>query len=179
MDPNDISSPSSSSSSFNSIGSNEYDDAVESAVVLAINLVRHVVAENEDEEPPPRGFHRRVVIDRRGEEAERRLMQDYFVDAPTFNPRQFRRRFRMHKPLFLRITGDLERKYRYFQQIYNGVGKFGFTAIQKCTSAIRQLAYGLASDQLDEHLHMSERTSRESLQHFYIGILLKTSRDLS
>nr|XP_043629931.1 uncharacterized protein LOC122601236 [Erigeron canadensis] len=146
------------------MGSYEYDDAFESAVVSAINLVRQVVAENEDEEPPPRGFHRRVVIDMRREEAEQRFMQDYFVDAPTFNPRQFRRHFRMHKGLFLRIT---ERKYRYFQQRYNGAGKLGFTTIQKCTFAIRQLAYGLASDQLD-----SICTCRKELQESHSNIFV-------
>nr|XP_043639416.1 protein ALP1-like [Erigeron canadensis] len=101
--------------------------------------------------------------------AQQRLMRDYFVDEPTYNPRIFRRRFRMQNGLFLRICGDLEREYRYFQQIYDGAEKLGFSAIQKCTSAIRQLAYGVNSDLLDEYLHMSERTSRESLAHFCSG----------
>ncbi|GKA70939.1 ALP1-like protein, partial [Tanacetum coccineum] len=37
----------------------------------------------------------------------------------------------------------------------------------KCTSAIRQLAYGTVLDALDEYLQMGHTTSRESLEHFY------------
>ena len=46
-----------------------------------------------------------------------------------------------------------------------------FTALQKCTSAIRQLAYGNTADALDEYLNMSERVSRESLYNFCYGIV--------
>ena len=165
MDLSDSSS--SSSSSFDSFGSDEYDDAVECAVAMAVNLATRVAAEQG--EPEPR-FRRRVVLVRRRFEAQERLMRDYFVKEPTYNPRQFRRRFRMHKGLFLKICGDLETEYTFFQQRYDGAGKLGFSPIQKCTSAIRQLAFGVNSDLLDEYLHMSERTSRESLTHFCKGI---------
>ncbi|KAI3731120.1 hypothetical protein L1987_62303 [Smallanthus sonchifolius] len=49
--------------------------------------------------------------------------------------------------------------------------RLGFTALQKCTSAIRQLAYGKAADSMDEYLKMAEKTSRDSLFHFCEGII--------
>ncbi|XP_022013724.1 uncharacterized protein LOC110913185 [Helianthus annuus] len=42
----------------------------------------------------------------------------------------------------------------------------GFTTLQKCTAAIRQLAYGTVPDALDEYLQMSARTTRECLYRF-------------
>jgi len=169
MEESDSSSSSSSSSSFDYTGSGEYDDAVDCAVAMAVNLATRAAAEEGEPEP---AFRRRVVLVRRRVEAQERLMRDYFVDEPTYNPRQFRRRFRMQKGLFLKICGDLETEYTYFQQRYDASGKLGFTAIQKCTSAVRQLAYGVNSDLLDEYLHMAERTSREALIHFCKGNFL-------
>ena len=37
------------------------------------------------------------------------LMRDYFVEQPTYHASFFRRRFRMHRELFLRIQHDLLR----------------------------------------------------------------------
>nr|XP_043617354.1 uncharacterized protein LOC122589167 [Erigeron canadensis] len=65
----------------------------------------------------------------------------------------------------------MEGENRYFKQRVNAAGKLGFTALQKCTAAIRQLAYGVASDLLDEYLQMSERTAREALGHFCSGVI--------
>jgi hypothetical protein len=42
----------------------------------------------------------------------------------------------------------------------------GFSTIQKCVSAIRQLAYGHNPDSLDEYLQIGEETSRVFLDHF-------------
>nr|XP_043616183.1 protein ALP1-like [Erigeron canadensis] len=66
--------------------------------------------------------------------------------------------------------GDLEARYPYFQTRYDRAGRKGFAGVQKCTSAIRQLAYGVNSDFLDEYLQMSKRTSREACLKFCIGI---------
>jgi hypothetical protein len=81
----------------------------------------------------------------------------------------FRRRFRMSKRLFLRISGDLENAFPYFQQKPDARGNMGFTSIQKCTSALRILAYGNSTDINDEYLKMAEKTSRDSLEYFCQG----------
>ena len=76
----------------------------------------------------------------------------------------------MNKELFLRIINDMEQEYPYFTQSWDARGRRGFSPLQKCTSAIRQLAYGVVPDTCDEYLKMSERTSRECLEHFCYGI---------
>nr|XP_043625660.1 uncharacterized protein LOC122597090 [Erigeron canadensis] len=54
---------------------------------------------------------------------------------------------------------------------YDGRMKKSFTAIQKCTSTIRQLATGNPPDEYDEYLEMAQRTSRECLQVFCDAIV--------
>ena len=44
------------------------------------------------------------------------LMWDYFTEPCNYNDDIFERRFRMKKPLFLRIVGDLEREYPFFNR---------------------------------------------------------------
>ncbi|XP_076921662.1 uncharacterized protein LOC143583162 [Bidens hawaiensis] len=104
-------------------------------------------------------------------EANDRLMKDYFNDTPTFNDAMFQRRYRMSKRLFLCIVGDLEREYTYFQQKPDARGYLGFTAIQKCTSALCIHEYGNTTDMNDEYLKMAEKTTRDSLENFCIGII--------
>ncbi|KAI3520786.1 hypothetical protein L1887_10238 [Cichorium endivia] len=118
-----------------------------------------------------------VPIRRRGanlrrerEDGHERLINDYFVDDAVYASK-FRRRFRMEKPLFLRIVGDLEARFSYFQQRWDARGVKGFTPIQKCTAAIRQLATGLGADSWDEYLRMSERTARDALYKFSKAII--------
>ncbi|KAJ0923129.1 hypothetical protein HanPSC8_Chr05g0212141 [Helianthus annuus] len=72
----------------------------------------------------------------------------------------------MSKWLFLRIVNDLEANYEYFKQKPDARGALGFTGIQKCTSALRILAYGNTTDINDEYLKMAEKTTRDSLEHF-------------
>jgi hypothetical protein len=77
----------------------------------------------------------------------------------------------MSKELFLRLVSDLEQQYTFFTQGSDARGRIGFSPLQKCTSAIRQLAYGVVPDTQDEYLKMSERVSRECLEHFCYGIV--------
>ncbi|XP_035834277.1 uncharacterized protein LOC110883120 [Helianthus annuus] len=110
-----------------------------------------------------------IERDRRG--AHDRLMKDYFDEEPTYSNEMFRRRFRMSKRLFLRIVHDLEANYDFFKQKADARGELGFTGIQKCTSALRILAYGNTTDINDEYLKMGEKTTRDSLEHFCRGII--------
>ena len=117
---------------------------------------------------PQRQTRKHIVRDRLT--ANERLMQDYFNDPCTYDDATFRRRFRMSRRLFLRIVGDLERDYEHFQQRPDARGMLGFTAIQKCTSALRVLAYGNTTDINDDYLKMAEKTTRDALEHFCTGI---------
>ena len=140
-------------------------EAVTSACQLAVRYVKRCC--RREPEKNKRGY---IERDRRA--AHDRLMKDYFDEAPTFSNEMFRRRFRMSKRLFLRIVDDLEANYDYFKQKADARGALGFTGIQKCTSALRILAYGNTTDINDEYLKMAEKTTRDSLEHFCRGTIL-------
>ncbi|WVZ69421.1 hypothetical protein U9M48_018209, partial [Paspalum notatum var. saurae] len=81
--------------------------------------------------------HKIYKRDREG--AERLLMQKYFDEEPIFDDNQFRRRYRMRKPLFLRIVDDVTAANSFFKQKRNAAGAKGFSPIHKCTAAMRQI----------------------------------------
>nr|XP_043636014.1 uncharacterized protein LOC122607155 [Erigeron canadensis] len=124
-------SSSSTSSSFDSFGSEDYNDAVVGAITLAMRVAQE--EEEEEEEERPR-FRRRVVLVRRRAEAQENLMRDYFADQPTYTTRQFRRRFRMHKGV-VRLYGrtclrrptwtDLQRIYDVHERVHGFPGMIG------------------------------------------------------
>uniref|UniRef100_A0A0D3B5L1 Uncharacterized protein n=1 Tax=Brassica oleracea var. oleracea TaxID=109376 RepID=A0A0D3B5L1_BRAOL len=104
----------------------------------------------------------RVYIERDREVGHIQLWQDYFSENPTYTHDLFRRRFRMNKSLFLRIVERLGNEVPYFQQRRNGHGRNGLSTLQKCTSAMRMLAYGRAGDANDEYLRLGARESSRS-----------------
>ncbi|XP_042756464.1 uncharacterized protein LOC111880205 [Lactuca sativa] len=114
---------------------------------------------------------RRRYCDQEREQGEARLMKDYFVDNPTYGEAKFRGRFRMRKPLFLCIVEVVTANDRYFQQRRDATGRQGFSPIQKCTAAMRVLAYGTSADALDEYLRMSETVTRDALVKFVEGVI--------
>nr|XP_043620035.1 putative nuclease HARBI1 [Erigeron canadensis] len=113
----------------------------------------------------------RAYIERHREEAHEKLMRDYFAKPPKFGERFFRHRYRMSKRLFLKIVGDIEAQYLYFQQHTDSRNRQGFSLIQKCTSAIKQLSTGEPSENFDEYLCMADRTSRECLINFCDAVI--------
>lgn len=113
-----------------------------------------------------------------------RLLLNYFAPTPVYPPHVFRRRFRMQKDLFMRIVNTLGENDVYFTQQSDALGrwitffhlcfqivdhvkkwpincvhspgKLGLSPIQKCTAAIRQLAYGTSGDAQDEYVRIGE-----------------------
>ncbi|XP_065859533.1 uncharacterized protein [Euphorbia lathyris] len=114
---------------------------------------------------------RRKYVDRKCEEGAERMYKDYFIDEPVYDEHLFRGRFRMSKPLFLRIVEALGNHTVYFQQRVDAARKKGFTPLQKCTSAIRMLAYGEAADREDEYIRIAECTALECLEKFCRAII--------
>ena len=74
----------------------------------------------------------------------------------------FCRRFRMAKHVFNRIRIGVMEHEDYFKCKRDALGKLGFSSYQKCTTAIRMLAYGVAGDLIDEYLCMGESTCLEA-----------------
>ncbi|GKA17946.1 RNA-directed DNA polymerase, eukaryota, partial [Tanacetum coccineum] len=88
----------------------------------------------------------RTYIPRDREEAEQRLLEDYFGNGdtpPKYPEENFRRRQRI-----------------------DALGRNSFGPILKITSAIRQLAYGTTPDAFDKYLQIAERCSCECLDNF-------------
>ncbi|XP_057808839.1 protein ALP1-like [Salvia miltiorrhiza] len=121
-------------------------------------------------EPPPLPKKKRRVVVRGREGGAERLHRDYFARDPVYGPQFFRRRFRISRSLFLRIVNALEVD-PYFQQRPDACGRFDFSPIQKCTAAIRQLAYGTAADCCDEYLCIGETTGLTCLKKFCKAII--------
>lgn len=80
------------------------------------------------------------------------LHADYFSDNATYPEHMFFRRFRVSRSIFVRICEKLEATYPFFQMRKDAAGKSGFNVYQKCTAAIRQMAYGTSTDAVDEYL---------------------------
>ncbi|XP_075483787.1 uncharacterized protein LOC142523941 [Primulina tabacum] len=72
----------------------------------------------------------------------------------------------MRRELFFRIVNALDDRSPYFQQRDDAARRKGLSPLQKCTAAIRQLAYGVPADHLDEYLRMGESTAIKCLFKF-------------
>ncbi|XP_022030971.1 uncharacterized protein LOC110931906 [Helianthus annuus] len=129
-------------------------------------LIEEEEEEEEEEFSSENVITRRIRINRDRQGAHDKLVNDYFSDEPLYNADIFRRRFRMSRRLFTRIANDLAGLDPFFTQRPDARNYEGFTTLQKCTAAIRQLAYGTVADALDEYLQMSARTTRECLYRF-------------
>ncbi|XP_024012279.1 putative nuclease HARBI1 [Eutrema salsugineum] len=77
----------------------------------------------------------------------------------------------MNKELFLRIVDRLSNEIPYFQQRRNAAGRFGLSGLQKCTAAIRMMAYGTAADAVDEYLRLGASTALLCLENFTEGVI--------
>ncbi|XP_021974494.1 uncharacterized protein LOC110869558 [Helianthus annuus] len=108
--------------------------------------------------------------------AHERLMHDYFCENPLYDDEQFRRTFRMSRCLFLRISNDLAAEFSFFTQKESASRKIGFSGIQKCIAAIRQLVYGIVTNAWDEYLRMSARSCRDCLENFFEGVIFLYGR---
>ncbi|XP_056860245.1 uncharacterized protein LOC130508653 [Raphanus sativus] len=122
-------------------------------------------------EPQTDKQRKRAYIERNREEGHTRLWNDYFAENPTYEAHLFRRRFRMNKELFMSIVYSLSQNVPFFQHKPDATGRLGLSPLQKCTAAIRMLAYGSAADAVDEYLRLGESTALSCLHHFTDGII--------
>ncbi|XP_056843307.1 uncharacterized protein LOC108808770 [Raphanus sativus] len=114
---------------------------------------------------------KRAYIERNREAGHNRLWNDYFSEYPTYEEHLFRRRFHMNKGLFMHIVYALSENVPFFQQRRDATGRFGLSALQKCTAALRMLAYGSAADAVDEYLRLGETMALSCLHHFTDGVI--------
>ena len=87
----------------------------------------------------------------------------------------------MSRKLFLEIVQGIENyiennhplpaHFDFFRQRPNCTGLMSFSVIMKCTCALRQLAYGISPDALDEYLQIGEHCARDCLDFFTMCII--------
>ncbi|GJS28725.1 protein translocase subunit SecA2, chloroplastic isoform X1 [Tanacetum coccineum] len=106
------------------------------------------------------------------------LLSGFLIDAalviqastPTIQKYQrshmVRDRYGAHDRLVLAYFTKKPFYNAYLFQGCDAVGKIGISALVKCTSAIRQLAYAAVPDSLDEYLQIGGKTSRDCAMHF-------------
>ena len=113
--------------------------AIEDAVRYIVNST---VEGDENEGSRPR--KKRTYISRDRESSNECLIADYFSNQPLYDERQFRRRFRMRKHVFIRIVDTLSLHYRFFQQHPDAYDDRNFTTLLATREEIR-----------NRHIHMS------------------------
>ncbi|XP_047949409.1 uncharacterized protein LOC125195277 [Salvia hispanica] len=83
----------------------------------------------------------------------------------------------MSRWLFLHIASSLATRYGCFTLRSDANGRIKLLTIQKCTAAIRLLAYGRPADMFDEYLHMGETASLQVLRQFCRSIITIFGRE--
>jgi hypothetical protein len=59
----------------------------------------------------------------------------------------------------------------YFSERYDTTSHAGLTTLQKCIAALRQLAYDMTTDTIDEYLKLEKSTALECIEYYYSGII--------
>jgi hypothetical protein len=96
---------------------------------------------------------------------------DYFAEEPLYSDAKFSRRFRMRRHVFLCIVDALGSWSPYFTQRVDCNNRLGLSPLQKCTAAIRMLAYGTVTDMLDEYLKIAKSTALKCLEKLVQGVI--------
>ncbi|XP_033132196.1 uncharacterized protein LOC117127077 [Brassica rapa] len=65
----------------------------------------------------------------------------------------------------------LSNEVPFFRQTQDVTGRLGLSTLQKCTAAIRVLAYGSALDAVDEYLRLGETTARLCVENFVEAVI--------
>jgi hypothetical protein len=149
----------------------DFDEEFEQALVQ--DMFQHALGESSS--PPKRPKFggsrpsRRYVYQER-EACHERLYQDYFAKDPTYDALKFCRCFRMRRQLFFYIVEQVCTFDPWFIQKRDALGRLGLFSLQKCTIAIRMLAYGIPADTTVEYCCTGESTALEAIKKFVVAI---------
>ncbi|CAO2820341.1 unnamed protein product [Amaranthus hypochondriacus] len=138
-----------SSSTSSSSSSDEENEVIDNMINYAFQYAIPTIVSTLQ---PKVKTNKKCRIQRDHSKGHSPLFNDYFAENPTYSARLFRRRFRMRKHVFLRIMEAVSNNDPWFTTNIDATGKKGLSALQKCISALRMLAYGVAADQVDEYL---------------------------
>ena len=144
-------------------------DAEEEESIAILACLAKMQIEEDTNANPKRGgskFGRKKSKLRMRLEGHCMLYGDYFAEDPVYDEKDFRRRFRMGKNLFMRLVHGVREHDPWFKLKKDVVGTVGFSSIQKCTAAMRMIAYGIPADNQDDYLRMSESTALTVMYRF-------------
>jgi hypothetical protein len=65
----------------------------------------------------------------------------------------------MWMTLFLSIMHKLSEISPYFSERYDTTSRIDLAVLQKCTTVVSQLAYGMTTNSLDEYLKLGKSTA--------------------
>jgi hypothetical protein len=77
----------------------------------------------------------------------------------------------MSRKLFLNSVHVVRRFDNYFICKKDFTSMVGFSSLQKCTAALRMLAYGAPGDSQDNYICMAEFTSMVCMYRFYRNVV--------
>ncbi|XP_074351985.1 uncharacterized protein LOC141691143 [Apium graveolens] len=77
----------------------------------------------------------------------------------------------MGRHVFLRIVDAVSNFDPYLQQRIDAVGRKYLSPLQKCTAAMRMLAYGVSGDVVDDYVRIGESTAVEGLKKFVSNVI--------
>jgi hypothetical protein len=108
----------------------------------------------------------RNTICRKSLQGQENLFCNYFAASPAYSVKKFQRRFRMCRELFIYIYDAIVDHEPYFVHKRNAAGKLGNSTLQKMTTAIRMLAYGVTQILWMKYLRIGEATAINSFKLF-------------
>ncbi|XP_071699753.1 uncharacterized protein [Rutidosis leptorrhynchoides] len=149
------------------------DDSDDEKIASFINSITE--EEVDGEASSSRFPQSRVYIAGDREDVALRLYNDYFSETPMYPEKKFKRRYRISRQLFLRIvegisnfnSTNIPKYFMFFRKRPDATGRQSLTILQKCTAAIRQMAYGTTPDLFDEYIKIGEKTPALCLDYFY------------
>lgn len=109
---------------------------------------------------------RRKFIQRNREAEDARLFNDYLSTNSVYPNPIFEDEFECEESLYIRIVNAFESCSSYFQPRGDVVRRKDLSPLKKITNMIRQLAYGVTVDHLDEDLRMGQSTFIKCLHKF-------------
>jgi hypothetical protein len=77
----------------------------------------------------------------------------------------------MRKSLFLSIMHKLSETSMYLTEMHDAIGHIGLTPLQKCITALHQLAYGMIADTIYEYMKLRKSTTLECLEFYCTSII--------
>nr|GEV81591.1 hypothetical protein [Tanacetum cinerariifolium] len=118
------------------------------------SFIKRVIAYIKIKRQASRVTRNSITRDRGG--AHERLVAAFFSDDPMYDATKFRKTFRMARPLFNQIVTAVTNHDPYFHNNIDCTRREGISPLIKCTSAIRQLAYGVNASFLDEYMQIKK-----------------------